>query len=73
MPIDKGRSFVNNELKGELDPAIFYKNQQNTNGVTAPSGSKREVSKLKLEFDSSDKDSDRREFEHQEQIKKLNF
>ena len=64
--------FRQQELKGELNPAIFYQNQQRK-GMTN-SGSKRDmVDKLKLEFDSKDVHSEQRELEAQAQIRNLNF
>ena len=69
---DKQEEFRKKELKGELEPAIFYKHQQdlkNTNNST----SKRQIQGLNLEFDSSDKDSEKQNRDIQEQIKKLHY
>jgi len=68
---DKQEEFRKNELKGELDPTIFYKNQQE--GVVQNSESNRDVKGLKLEFDSYEKESERREQEHQQQIRNLDY
>lgn len=64
--------FRQNELKGELDPAIFYQNQVD-NRANTNINSKRSMNKLKLEFDSNEKENNVRELEAQEQIKNLNF
>ena len=69
---DKQEEFRIRELKGELDPAIFYKNQQDGSG-TGASTSKRNIKGLNLEFESMDKESEKREQEAQDQIRRLNF
>ena len=69
---DKQEEFRRKELKGELEPAIFYKHQQdnlNTNNST----SKRKIQGLNLDFESSDRDSERQNKDIQEQIQKLHY
>lgn len=65
---DKQEEFRKNELKGELDPSIFYKNQHEKTVATDQRSMKN---RLNLDFDEGDKDSDRRDFSIQRQIKDL--
>lgn len=60
-----------NELKGELDPHIFYKNEYSKENT----GNHRALD-LKLDFDNQTEDNERHlELEHQNQsqIRKLNL